>query len=128
MLQPCPGKPSRQLLSDPNVDNTDMKGRLMIESRYGPLGNGGQSLTISGRVYSTSELLAQMGLGFDDTRPIDVLAIGEGRYVLRYYDGQDQRVVAQEFDSDFHCLTETRAYIAEWGGEPAADFSSFSGH
>jgi hypothetical protein len=68
-----------------------------------------------------------MGLGFDDTRPIDVLAISEGRYVLRYYDGQDQRVVAQEFDSDFHYLTETRAYIAEWGGGPA-DFSSFSGH
>lgn len=127
MVQPHPGQLSRQLLIDPNVDNTDMNGRLVIESRYGPLGSGGQSLTINGRVYSTSELLAQMGLGFDDTRPIDALAIGERRYVLRYYDGQDQRVVAQEFDSDFHCLMEARAYIAEWVGEPT-DFSGFSGH
>ncbi len=104
-----------------------MQGRLLIESRYGSLGNGGQSLTINGKFYSTSDVLAQMGLDFDDTRPIDVLAIAEGRYVVRYYDGQDQRVVAQEFDSCFHCLTEARAYIAEWSGEPA-DFSSFSGH
>ena len=127
MVRPCPGQLSRQLLIDPDLDNTDMKGRFVIESRYGPLGSGGQSLTINGRPYSTCELLAQMGLGFDDTRPIDVLAIGEGRYVLRYYDGQDQRVVAQEFDSDFHCLTEARANVAEWVGEPT-DFSSFSGH
>ncbi len=104
-----------------------MQGRLLIEIRYGPLGNGGQSLTIHGKVYSTSDVLAQMGLSFDDTRPIDVLAIAEGRYVIRYYDGQDQRVVAQEFDGSFHCLTEVRAYIAEWSGE-SSDFSSFSGH
>jgi hypothetical protein len=104
-----------------------MQGRLFIESRYGPLGNGSQSLTISGKFYSTSDVLAQIGLSFDDTRPIDVLAIAEGRYVVRYYDGQDQRVVAQEFDSGFHCLTEARAYITEWSGE-SADFSSFSGH
>jgi hypothetical protein len=104
-----------------------MKGRALIESCYGPLGNGGQSLNIKGKLYSASDLLAQMGLYFDDTRPIDVLAIAEGRYVLRYYDGQDQRVVAQEFDSDFHCLTEVRASTAEWGSGPA-NFSCFSGH
>jgi len=104
-----------------------MQGRLLIETRYGPLGNGDRSVTIAGITYSTSELLAQIGVGFDDSRPIDVVTIGEGRYVLRYYDGHDQRVVAQEFDSDLHCLTEARAHIAEWAGEPA-DFSSFSGH
>lgn len=104
-----------------------MQGRLLIETRYGPLGIGDRSVTIAGITHSTSELLAQMGVGFDDSRPIDVLTIGEGRYVLRYYDGHDQRVVAQEFDSDLRCLTEARAHIAEWDGEPA-DFSSFSGH
>jgi hypothetical protein len=109
------------------MEGTAMKGRLLIESRYGPLGNGAPHITINGIDYSTAELLAQMGLGFDDTRPIDALRIAEGRYVVRYYDGQDQRVVAQEFDSCFHCLTEARASIAEWGGTPA-DFPSFSGH
>jgi hypothetical protein len=104
-----------------------MQGRFLIETRYGPLGSGDRSVTIAGITHSTSELLVQMGVGFDDSRPIDVLTIGEGRFVLRYYDGHDQRVVAQEFDSDLHCLTEARAHISEWSGEPV-DFSSFSGH
>jgi hypothetical protein len=119
--------PISEQLKRHSVDGTDMKSRLLIESRYGPLGNGGQSLTINGKLYSTSDVLAQIGLGFDDTRPIDVLAIAEERYVVRYYDGQDQRVVAQEFDSNFHCLTEARAYLEEWSDGPA-DFSSFSAH
>ena len=68
-----------------------------------------------------------MGLDFDDTRVIDVLTLLEGRYAIRYYDAQDQRVVAQEFDANFRLLRETRAHIAEWLGEEAY-FSLFSGH
>jgi hypothetical protein len=68
-----------------------------------------------------------MGLNFEDSRAIDVLVLSEGHYGVRYYDGQDQRVVVHEFDADWHFLGETRAHIAEWIGEDAY-FSLFSGH
>ncbi len=102
-------------------------GRALIESRYGPLGRGGQSLTIRSVEYMLAELMTQMGLNFDDSRAIDVLTLSEGHYAVRYYDGQDQRIVAHEFDADFHFIGETRAHIAEWIGEEAY-FSLFSGH
>jgi hypothetical protein len=98
-----------------------------MESRYGPLGSGEQALTIGSVNYELAELMSQMGLNFDDSRTIDVLTLAEGHFVIRYYDAQDQRVVAQEFDTNFHLLLETRAHSAEWLGEEAY-FSLFSGH
>ncbi len=98
-----------------------------MESRYGPLGCGRQLLAVGNACYTPAELLSRLGLAFDDSRAIDALALPEGRYALRYYDGQDQRVAAQEFDSSFRFLGEFRAHIAEWTGEDAY-FSLFSGH
>ncbi len=106
---------------------SELRGRALMESRYGPLGCGEQALTIGGTSYELAELMSQTGLDFDDSRAIDVLTLTEGSYVIRYYDAQDQRVVAQEFDAKFHLLRETRAHIAEWLGEEAY-FSLFSGH
>jgi hypothetical protein len=106
---------------------TTLKGRKLIESRYGPLGCGYQSLTVGGVKYLLVELMSQMGLSFDDSRPIDVLTLSEGHYAIRYFDAQDQRVVAQEFDVNFQLLCETRAHSAEWLDEDAY-FSMFSGH
>ena len=51
----------------------------------------------------------------------------ENRYAVRYYDGQDQRVVAHEFDGDLKFVDETRAHVAEWIGEEAY-FAFFGGH
>ena len=98
-----------------------------IEGRFGPLGNGAQSLAIRGTTYSLSQLLSQIGAEFDDSKPIDALALPEGRYVLRYVDGQDLRVVASEFDADFRVLGETSASITEWEGD-ASGFAYYSGH
>jgi hypothetical protein len=36
--------------------------------------------------------------------------------VLRYLNGQHQRVVACEFDTQFRWLSETRVSIKEWKG------------
>jgi hypothetical protein len=88
---------------------TGAESAALMESRYGPLGSGGQSLTIKGVVYSVSDLLIRMALNFDDSRAIDALELRESRYAFRYYDGQDQRVVALEFDADFRTLSEFRA-------------------
>ena len=96
-----------------------LKGRALMESRYGPLGSGGQTLTIGGVEYSLSALLVRLGLDFGDSRPIDALALPDGHYVVRYFDAEDQRAVAHEFDDGFRFLGETRAHIAEWIGEEA---------
>ncbi len=99
----------------------------LIESRYGPLGSGGQALTIKGTLHSVSELLVRMGLNFDDSRAIDAMALTEERYVFRYYDGQDQRVVALEFDADFRTLGEVRARFPESVGDKEY-YPQYCGH
>ncbi len=104
-----------------------LRDRDVIENRFGPLGNGAQSLAIRGVTYSLSQLLSQIGAQFDDSKPIDALTLSEGRYVLRYLDGQDQHVVAAEFDANFRLLGEMRASIAEWEGDDS-NFSYYSGH
>ena len=104
-----------------------LKGPALIESLYGALGSGGQALTIKGVVYSVRELLVCMALNFDDSRPIDALELPDGRYVFRYYDGQDQRVVALEFDADFRPLGEVRAQFPEWTGDEEY-YPQYCGH
>ena len=104
-----------------------LRDRDVIEGRFGPLGSGAQSLAIHGVTYSLSHLLSQIGAEFDDSKPIDALMLSEGRYVLRYLDGQDQRVVASEFDADFRLLRETRANITEWEGDDS-NLAYYSGH
>ena len=99
----------------------------MIEARFGPLGCGTQFLTLGGEQLGMDELLHRMGLDFDDAKTIDLIIVSENRYAVRYYDGQDQRVVAHEFDAEMHFLGETRAHVAEWIGEEAY-FSLFGGH
>jgi len=104
-----------------------LTGRASIESRYGPLGSGRQSLKVDGADLTVAELLRRLGIGFDDSGPIDVVMLSEGHYAIRYCDEQDQCVVAQEFDADFRLLGELRAHVAEWLGEQAY-FSMFGGH
>jgi hypothetical protein len=84
-------------------------------------------LTIKDVVYSVSDLLVHLGLNFDDSRAIDALTLPDGRYVFRYYDGQDQRVVAVEFDADFRSLSEVRAQFPEWIGDEEY-YPQYSGH
>jgi hypothetical protein len=97
-----------------------------MEARFGPLGAGAQRMAIAGIDYDLRGLLSQIGVEFDDAKPIDVLQLPD-RYVIRYLDAQDQRVVAYEFDAKFHCLGEIRAHIAEWEGHQAY-FTEYSGH
>jgi hypothetical protein len=105
----------------------ELKGPALIESRYGPLGSGGATLTIKEVVYSVSDLLVRMGLNFDDSRAIDAQALPDGHYVFRYYDGQDQRVVALEFDADFRSVCEVRAQFPEWIGDEEY-YPQYCGH
>ncbi len=96
-----------------------LHGRALIEQRFGPLGKGAQTVIINDAEYDTSALLARMDLALDDLRVFDVVQLNSNHYCLRYYDGQDQRVVAHEFDASFRFLHETRGHVAEWIGEDA---------
>jgi len=104
---------------------TELRGRALIESRFGKLGSGLDAVMIGDAEYDLRTLLARMDLQLEDTWPIDLIVVAEGSYCVRYYDGQDQRIVAHEFDGEFHYLGETRAHIAEWIGD-AAYFELFS--
>lgn len=88
-----------------------------MEDRYGPLWSGRKAVTIDGADYDLDALMFRMGLNFEDSRAIDIVEVSAGRYVVRYYDGEDQRIVAHEFDANFRFLGELRAHIAEWIGE-----------
>jgi hypothetical protein len=113
-----------------DIDQVEMntpRNRDAIERRFGLLGSGAQSLAIRGVKYSLAQLLSQIGAEFDDSKPIDALALAGGSYVLRYIDGQDQRVVAAEFDDDFHLLNEMRASVTEWEGDGSTP-GYYSGH
>lgn len=103
------------------------RGRALIESRFGPLGSGQQTLSIGGEALGIDDLLHRLGLDFDDAKPIDLVTVTADRFAIRYYDGQDQRVVAHEFDGRLQFVEETRAHVAEWIGEDAY-FALFGGH
>ena len=105
---------------------SELRGRALMEARFGPLGTGARQVTIGGTEYDLRALLVQIGVEFDDAKPIDALELPD-RFVVRYLDAQDQRVVALEFDASFHTLAETRAHIAEWEGDQA-NFTEYSGH
>lgn len=104
----------------------ELHGRALMEARYGPLGAGAQRVTVAGTDYDLWATLSQIGVEFDDAKPIDAFQLSD-RYVIRYLDAQDQRVVAYEFDAHFHRLGEIRAHIAEWEGDQAY-FTEYSGH
>ena len=131
-MEPIESRKGRHLarLKAFRIDQVEMntpRDRDVIERRFGPLGTGAQSLAIRGVKYSISQLLSQIGAEFDDSKPIDALALAGGHYVLRYIDGQDQRVVAAEFDDDFRLLSEMRASITEWEGD-GFSFAYYGGH
>jgi hypothetical protein len=97
----------------------ELCGRALMESRFGKLGSGQKEVVIGGAEYDLSTVLTRLDLALEDSWPIDVQAVSENHFCVRYYDGQDQRIVAHEFDANFAFLGETRAHVAEWVGDAA---------
>jgi hypothetical protein len=94
-------------------------GRAKMESRFGPPGSGARSLTVTGPPYTLPELMTRLGIAFEGCRTIDGFVLGPGHFAVRYYDPDEQRVVAYEFDAEFRYLAESRVHVAEWIGEAA---------
>ena len=88
-----------------------------MEARFGPPGSGDRQLTVGGRRYTLAEVMTRLGLGFEECRALDGRTLDPARFMVRYYDAQEQWVVAYEFDTAFRYLGETRVHVAEWVGE-----------
>jgi len=68
-------------------------------------------------VFTLRELMERLGLAADGCRSIDARRLGADRFVIRFLDAEEQRIVAYEFDRGFRYLAETRVHVAEWIGE-----------
>ncbi len=91
--------------------------RREMEARFGPPGSGPRRVRVGGQPYTPGELMARLGLAFEGCRPLDAFELGPSRFAVRYYDAEEQWLVAYEFDDEFRYLGELRAHVAEWVGE-----------
>jgi hypothetical protein len=91
--------------------------REEFEQRYGQLWSGASSLVIGGVTYELEEVMHRIGFGFEGLRLIDAPRVEAGRYAIRFFDGEERRVVCLEFGADLNLMEEHRVHIAEWLGE-----------
>jgi hypothetical protein len=91
--------------------------RTAFESRYGRLESGASQLTIGGETLALTKVMRRLGLDFDGNRVIDAPEVAAGRHAIRYFDGEERRIVCLEFRADFSILEEHRVHIAEWLGD-----------
>ena len=91
--------------------------REIFEARFGGLGTGARLLTVGEHLFTLGELMERLGLAADGCRSIDARQLEADRFVIRFLDAEEQRIVAYEFDHGFRYLAETRVHVAEWIGE-----------
>lgn len=91
--------------------------KKLTEETYGPLGSGADALIIRGRVLFIKEIMAIMGLGFDDIKTIDCATLAPNRHVIRYYDPEERHIIATELDDDLTIIVEHYSHLADWIGE-----------
>ena len=91
--------------------------RAAFEARFGKLGSGASHLRIGPESLELGTVLQRLGLGFQGNHVIDAPEVGDGRYAIRYFDGEDRRIVCYEFTGDFGYVGEHRVHVAEWLGD-----------
>jgi hypothetical protein len=90
------------------------KDKELIESKYGRLWSGSDTVTVGGKLLGEKDVLKAIDLLAGDILTIDLVELEQGRFALRYYDGDDRCVVALEMDHRFKIVKEHRAHVAEW--------------
>jgi hypothetical protein len=91
--------------------------RKKIEERYGPIGTGVKVLFMRGIPMSLKRISRKLMLSFQDLVPIDAGTFPDGRHWIRYYEGEQRKVVVMEFDGDFNFVGEYGADIMDWIGD-----------
>lgn len=91
--------------------------RRGIEERYGKIGTGGKILFVGGMPMGLSALSRKLRMNYEDLVPIDAGTLEENRHWIRYYEGEQRKVVVFEFDREFDIVGETGADIMDWLGD-----------
>ena len=91
--------------------------REEFERRYGSLWTGASSLSIEGVTYELGDVMRRIGFGFDGLKIIDAPPVEDGRWAIRFFDGEARQIVSLEVDANLGLLEEHRVHIAEWLGE-----------
>lgn len=91
--------------------------RRTIEERYGPIGTGVKVLFLGGLPMGLKTVSRRLMLEYEDLIPIDAGTLPDGRHWIRYYEGEQRKVLVIEFDGEFRLLGENGADIMDWIGD-----------
>lgn len=93
------------------------KARREIEERYGPIGTGAKLLFLCGVPMGLKKIARKLGMSHDDLVPIDAGDLPGGVRWIRFYEGEQRKVVVLEFDGEFRTVVEKGADIMDWIGD-----------
>ncbi len=99
------------------MEPTMTRARRAIEESYGPIGTGGKVLFLRGVPMGLKKISRKLALLYEDLIPIDAGTLPAGRHWIRFYEGEQRKVVALEFDDEFNILGENGADIMDWIGD-----------
>jgi len=91
--------------------------RRTIEERYGPIGTGSKLLFLQGTPMGLKKISRKLALLYEDLVPIDAGTLPSGVHWIRYYEGEQRKVIVLEFDDEYNFLGETGADIMDWIGD-----------
>jgi hypothetical protein len=91
--------------------------RRRIEERYGPIGTGGKILFLQGVPMGLRKIARKLALLYEDLVPIDAGTLPDERHWIRFYEGEQRKVIVLEFDGELRILGENGADIMDWIGD-----------
>ena len=91
--------------------------RKKIEERYGLIGTGSKLLFLHGTPMGLKKISRKLALLYEDLVPIDAGTLPSGVHWIRYYEGEQRKVIVLEFDDEYNFVGETGADIMDWIGD-----------
>lgn len=91
--------------------------RRTIEERYGRIGTGGKVLFVGGLPMGLQKLARRLALLYTDLVPIDAGTLPGGPHWIRFYEGEQRKVIVIEFTPAFDIVGERGADIMDWIGD-----------
>ncbi len=91
--------------------------RRAIEERYGSIGTGKKVLFLQGVPMSLKKVSRKLMMQYEDLIPIDGGTLSDGRFWIRFYEGEQRKVLVIEFTREFDIVGENGADIMDWIGD-----------
>jgi len=91
--------------------------RKTIEERYGLIGTGNKVLFLQGVPMSLNKVSRKLMMQYEDLIPIDGGTLSDGRCWIRYYEGEQRKVLVIEFTPELDIVGENGADIMDWLGD-----------